>query len=176
MTTATCTECGTSFRAARSTAAYCSSACRQRAYRDRNRTVTLQEKVSTRNVTPRVALVTTQERVDASTAVLALLADPGKAISDLPDDLAAAATSLIEGTLWEDDEAPWVRGPLHHLGEIAEELLSLADTSPRYRSKATELAEQVETAREALRLIETRAFVEGVRLAWGVTADVGPGS
>jgi hypothetical protein len=35
MATATCAGCGTSFMAVRSTAAYCSPACRQRAYRER---------------------------------------------------------------------------------------------------------------------------------------------
>lgn len=37
MHTKTCTECGADFKAARADAAYCSPACRQKAYRDRDR-------------------------------------------------------------------------------------------------------------------------------------------
>jgi predicted ribosome quality control (RQC) complex YloA/Tae2 family protein len=37
MSVATCTRCGTEFPAARSTAKFCSNACRQRAYRTRTR-------------------------------------------------------------------------------------------------------------------------------------------
>ena len=54
----TCTQCGTAFGATRSTAAYCSPACRQRAYRTRN------QPTPSRNTTPVTVTAGERERIE----------------------------------------------------------------------------------------------------------------